>query len=468
MIRNPHFYWFIPLLIAGIVIVAVILLNIQITSFEESYFAELKAEIRQSSALTVEVFTLLLEDNDSRKLEQFFRNREGNPMIVRINAPGGKTVFETPNAPLFLREHLMRPRVRDLMRGPARDEVTIAYSKHYQAWIAYHSLAFTVEGKEYILDTAELCNSVSRIIRLSEFAMIALSSLGLLMVTGLVLYFFRLVYSPLNRLQTSTREITSGNLDYPVFVPKHGIVRDISLCVKDMAENLKGQINELRKLERSRGEFITAISHAMKTPLTGILSAVEGIEQGALDNPEFKAECVKALKVQSQRLAGLLHDFLNLTALELQAAKPERDFIPVSLGDILKETAEGYGNIEFHIDCHDIPEIQGDPLLLRQMLSNLIENAVEHGGTTRIDLSAACRNGQIQLLVRDYGSGIAPEHLDRIFDRFYRASTKRTSAVPGNGLGLAIVKHIVALHDGEVTVSSEQGKGTIFRISLPV
>lgn len=470
MFRKTDFYLFIPLLIAAVVTVAVILLNVQITSFRDSYFADLKTEIRRSNLLAIDALTPLLVGNDFRKLDSLLGKNSANPMIVQIKAPGGKTLFETPDAPLCLREHMKRPRTRAILRGAATGEVAIEYNPYYRAWMAYHSLRFQADGKEYILTMAELCNSVSRIIRLSEFAMIGLSFFGLLIVAGLLVYFFRQIRSPLLRLQASTREIASGNLDCPVFVPGRGAVREIALCVRDMANHLKSRIAELKKLESCRGEFITAISHAMKTPVTAILSAVEGIEQGALDDPEYREECIRALKIQSQRLTVLLHDFLSLTALELQELKPDREFLPLSAGELLNNAAASFRcvhpevivSVRYDTDC----EISGDLNLLLQALANLLNNAVLHGGAERIELTFGLRDGQVELSVRDDGCGIDPRYLDRIFDRFFRTPSKRKQAVPGNGLGLAIVKHIVRLHRGTISAESSE-TGTVFRIRLP-
>ena len=127
MFRKTDFYLFIPLLIAAVVTVAVILLNVQVTSFRDSYFADLKTEIRRSNLLAIDALTPLLVGNDFRKLDSLLGKNSANPMIVQIKAPGGKTFFETPDAPLCLREHMKRPRTRAILRGAATGEVAIEY-----------------------------------------------------------------------------------------------------------------------------------------------------------------------------------------------------------------------------------------------------------------------------------------------------------------------------------------------------
>ena len=471
MFQKTLFFWVVPLLILITVSAAVILMMLQIDSFRESYFTELKLEIRKSNRLTAEVCKTLLAENEQGKLAQFFEKNAGNPMILQIKVHHGPIIFESQNSSRRLQAMLENPQIRTLFQDPIREDVKIVYDNRFATWVAYHAIRFEAGEREYVLIMAELYNSVSRLIKLSEFSMIALIFLGFIIITGLTIYFFAQIRSPLNQLRISTGKIAEGDLDYPVYVPKSGVVREIALCVQNMATHLKGQILELRKLENCRGEFVTAISHAMKTPVTGILSAVEGIEHGALDDPEFRNECTRALTLQSQRLAGLLHDFLSLTALELQEIRPDRDFIPIQPGEFLQKTLDSFRNtnpdVKIELTVDEECTINADPNMLGQAFGNLLNNAVAHGGTDRITVSMTHEDKKVLIHLQDYGCGIDAQHLDKIFNRFYRAGGKKKHAVQGNGLGLAIVKHIIQFHGGTISVTSESGKGTTFHITLP-
>ena len=231
-------------------------------------------------------------------------------------------------------------------------------------------------------------------------------------------------------------------------------------------------LTDLSKLEASHREFIAAISHEMKTPLTGIVGAVDAIGNGALDNEEYKKRCIDTLTTQSERLHTLLLNFLTLTSLENVSHKTESDFLPVQplavlrgAMEVCRPAAEAAG-IELTIIFCDSDELLGDSQLLLQALNNLITNAIIHSGTKRIELSARRTGTRIDFCVRDYGCGIPEEHRERIFKRFYRVpSTGKKQS--GSGIGLAIVKHIALHHHGTVSVVSADRAGSEFHLILP-
>ncbi len=232
-------------------------------------------------------------------------------------------------------------------------------------------------------------------------------------------------------------------------------------------------LTDLSKLEASQREFIAAISHEMKTPLTGIVGAVDAIGNGALDNEEYKKRCIDTLTTQSERLHTLLLNFLTLTSLENVGHKTENDFLPVQplavlrgAMEVCRPAAEAAG-IELAITSCDPEEVQGDSQLLLQALNNLITNAIIHSGTRRIELSAHRVENRIDFCVKDFGCGIPEEHRERIFKRFYRVpSTGKKQS--GSGIGLAIVKHIAFHHHGTVRVCSGEGGGSEFHLFLPL
>ena len=232
-------------------------------------------------------------------------------------------------------------------------------------------------------------------------------------------------------------------------------------------------LSEIRKLEAYRTEFIAAISHEMKTPLTGIIGAIDAINNGALEHQEYKERCIQTLTLQSERLHTLLQNFLTLNSLENMRRGPEKDFLPVqpqaiirSALEVCRPAAEAAGIELVAGECCNL-EFPGDSLLLQQALNNLIINAVLHSGTNRIEISVTITpDRHLDFCVRDYGCGIASEHLDRIFKRFYRIPSRHTRQ-SGNGIGLAIVKHIARYHGGSVAVTSRPGEGSSFHLLIP-
>ena len=230
-------------------------------------------------------------------------------------------------------------------------------------------------------------------------------------------------------------------------------------------------ITRTERLEHVRQEFLSNVSHELRTPLTSILAFVETLENGAIEDPESSQRFLSIIRKNASRMQGLIDDILELTAIEggnvtLRAAPVELHDVVQDVCDSLNAKAAAQGVVlENKVD----PEVMvyADARRLEQMLTNLIDNAIkfsrEHG-TVVISHEPGERD---RILVRDNGDGIPAQHLERLFERFYRVDRARSREMGGTGLGLAIVKHLALLHGGEVTVTSELGKGSTFTIHLP-
>lgn len=231
---------------------------------------------------------------------------------------------------------------------------------------------------------------------------------------------------------------------------------------------------ELRKLETFRRDFITNVSHEIKTPVTGILGAVEILAQGAdtLDEQD-RADLQKVLTDQSVRLNALVEDVLALARLEKAEAGKLTDFTTCSIPDIV-QTAVNLSRpqavrsgIDLKLATNEPLLRPCDPRLIESAVTNLIQNALRHSGSKTVEvLVASTPEGHALIRVTDYGIGIPKECLPRIFERFYRVDKDRSRAVGGTGLGLAIVKHIAQLHGGEVTAKSVAGHGAAFELII--
>ena len=230
-------------------------------------------------------------------------------------------------------------------------------------------------------------------------------------------------------------------------------------------------ITRTERLEHVRQEFLSNVSHELRTPLTSIIAFVETLETGAMEDTESCQRFLSIIRKNASRMQGLIDDILELTAIE--GGNVQLRAAPVDLYELVQDVCASLAAkaaaqsvaLENKVD----PEVMvhADQRRLEQMLTNLIDNAIkfsrEHG-TVVISHEAGQRD---QILVRDNGDGIPAQHLERLFERFYRVDRARSRDMGGTGLGLAIVKHIALLHGGEVTVTSELGKGTTFTIHLP-
>jgi len=231
---------------------------------------------------------------------------------------------------------------------------------------------------------------------------------------------------------------------------------------------------ELTRVADMRRDFVANVSHELKTPLAAIRGYAETLRDGALHEEETALRFTERLLWQCRRLQALLDDLLTLSRLESVAqAAVERE--PVDLAALAQRAVEVLAaaarekRIRLQVREEPLPRIPGDADGLERLLVNLLDNAIKYnrpGGEVTLRLAPA--GGQAVIEVSDTGIGIPPEALGRIFERFYRVDKGRAREEGGTGLGLAIVKHLAQSHGGRVEVESRMGRGTTFRVFLPL
>ena len=239
---------------------------------------------------------------------------------------------------------------------------------------------------------------------------------------------------------------------------------------RDLQDQL---LAEMRKLEQFRSDFVSNVTHEIKTPVTGILGAVEILadETGALDEKD-RQELQKVLRDQSVRLNALVEDILSLARLEQAEAEQHAAFVPHDVADIVQTAVNlarpAADQAEVEVAFTRQPVVRPcDPRLIESAVSNLLQNALRYSGSDRIEVRVAgTPDGKAVLTVADHGIGIPEACQKRIFERFYRVDKDRSRALGGTGLGLAIVKHIAQLHGGEVAVASRPGAGAAFTLTF--
>ena len=229
------------------------------------------------------------------------------------------------------------------------------------------------------------------------------------------------------------------------------------------------RIRELGRLEKFRRDFIADVSHEIKTPLTGILGAVDLMGEKNL-SPETLSKLVGMVKGSSLRLHALVQGILSLARLEREG--DVLNLAETDLGELVRETVESLKpqadlkgiRLACEVSASRIRRI--DAQLLAQALTNLIVNAIRHSGSKEVVVSLEDAGGRVQVAVEDHGVGIPAEHRARIFERFYRSDASRTAETGGAGLGLAIVRQIARLHGGDVTFEPVEPTGARFVIAL--
>ena len=226
------------------------------------------------------------------------------------------------------------------------------------------------------------------------------------------------------------------------------------------------RIRELAKLEKFRREFIADVSHEIKTPLSGILGAVDLLGEAKGEGEvEQRNVLVSLIKKESKRLNGLVQSIMDLARLEREG--DALNLVEADLGELVREQAEKF-KVEFRGGDVSSPRllVRCDPQLIEQAVSNLIGNAVRHSGSEEIRVTVERDGKGARIVVEDHGIGIPPEHAARIFERFHRVDPARSAETGGAGLGLAIVRRIARLHGGDVVFSPVNPRGSRFTLSL--
>lgn len=228
------------------------------------------------------------------------------------------------------------------------------------------------------------------------------------------------------------------------------------------------------ELGRMKSDFVSTVSHEFKSPLTSIRQLAEMLQAGRVASEEHRQRYYNVLLEQSERLSLLIDNILDFAKME--EGKKEFDFEATDMCALLEALVstiqqqvshEGF-TLQTEIDTN-MPSIQADRSAITQAITNLVDNAIKYSGEARkIYVRGFTEDEYLIIAVQDFGIGIKPEEVDRVFDRFYRGGDELTRAVKGSGLGLTLVKQIVESHHGSINVKSEPDKGSTFSIKLPI
>lgn len=231
-------------------------------------------------------------------------------------------------------------------------------------------------------------------------------------------------------------------------------------------------VTRVEAAEQSRRDFIANVSHELRTPLTSIQGYVETLVDAPNPDPVMTKDFLQVILKNATRMNRLTEDLLALATIESPDYKLATQ--PAMASEMVRDAIDALGGLVVDsgvsLQYAGAPDakVRVDPDAMNQVFGNLIENAVKYGRAgKRIRVGARALENEIEFFVQDFGPGIASEHLDRIFERFYRVDKARSREAGGTGLGLAIVKHIVQAHGGKVRAQSELGSGTTFLFTLP-
>jgi two-component system OmpR family sensor kinase len=299
-----------------------------------------------------------------------------------------------------------------------------------------------------------------------------LISIGVVAATALLaLLIIRLGLRPLDKMGAVAKEIAAGDLSRRVepATPKSEIGR-LGMALNGMLSQIESAFAERTASNRRLRRFVADASHELRTPLTSIRGYSEMLRRGAAESPADSELARRRIEEESIRMTGLVDDMLVLARLD-QGRPLEQE--PIDLQAIATDAVADARAVapqrEIKLTSSGSVIVNGDDTRLRQVLGNLVRNAIVHTPPqTPIDVTLSTEDSVARLSVTDHGPGLDPEEVDRIFEPFYRADPSRSRDSGGAGLGLSIVSAVVTAHGGHVMVRETDGGGATFEVELPL
>lgn len=295
---------------------------------------------------------------------------------------------------------------------------------------------------------------------------------GMLLALGIGWTLARRVTVPIREMVQVAEALRIGRYEQKVRTLTHDELGRLGDTLNRLGAELTHKISELHRLENVRRDFVANVSHEIKTPLTSIKGYVETLLAGAINDSDNRVRFLEKIDRNAARLSSLVQDLLSLARIEAgeESLKP----VPVEWNPLVNSVLSRYEDaiqqkhLRIRVNAPTQPlVVLGDKEAIIQVLDNLLTNAIKYtpeGGRITVSLSMKAAWGRLD--VEDTGIGIPAEHLDRIFERFYRVDKARSRDLGGTGLGLSIVKHLVSAMGGEVGVESIVGVGSKFSIKL--
>jgi two-component system, OmpR family, phosphate regulon sensor histidine kinase PhoR len=449
---------------------------------ERYYFDRLLGNLHTET----KVLSAILHEGSGGAMQRGEKQKEMNAIalasLMRITLidSSGAVLYDSsvPDSLLHtLENHGQRPEIVEARKaGTGSNERTSRTISHDLLYLARQ--IDLVEGPpavypslQFIRVSVELTD-VNKIMYEIRFKIVLAAIVVLILVIIASQVIAQRLSNPIVEIGDMVKEIKAGNLDQKLPVRSQDEIGRLAALINEMTDRLKSDIEQMKKLERVRTEFLGNVSHELRTPIFSLKGFLETLIDGAIDDKSVNRAFVEKAYNHANRLDGLLTDLIEISRIETGEMKMSFRYFDVS--SWLKQLAGDFADIAAKKKqkvVADVPDreilVLGDKDRLKQAVGNIVDNAIKYsseGATTVVRLDE--KEGNVCLSVVDMGPGIEPEHLPRIFERFYRVDKARSREVGGTGLGLAIVKHIIEAHGSKIVVTSEVGKGTSFSFEL--
>lgn len=398
-----------------------------------------------------------------------------------LRAPGQDIplVFDDRASRDFLEERYVSPELRAIVVSAPVDTVSWqsvavanATATGSDPGLTTGSLLDTFSGGRYQLYLVYDLADVQQTLDFVQSTLL-LGGIALVVLIGGVAYLIvRLVVGPVKVAADVSEKLADGDLEERLPVRGEDELATLARSFNRMADSLQRQIRQLADLSRVQQRFVSDVSHELRTPLTTIRLAGDVLYDQRADFSPTTARTAELLHTQVERFESMLADLLEMSRYDAGAVELETD--PTNLVRLVEESiaaveplaAEKGSEIRL-VAPGGYFEADVDARRIRRILQNLLGNAIDHGEARPIVVYVDSDERASAIAVRDFGVGMSPQDVSRVFDRFWRADPSRQRTTGGTGLGLAISLEDAAVHGGELAVWSEPGEGSCFRLTLP-
>jgi len=457
-----------------LILIVVFVLNFFVSLRLHKHFEQkITAELKSNAVLVGDILrTDLIEGNFEDIRRKTGQLADKLDLRITVIEKGGKILGDSGQQPSLMESHSDRFEVNEALKKgfgqSTRFSDTLGINMKY--------VAVRVDEGQRVLGIIRFALPLSRVqpeIRII-YRVVLFGTIAAVIIAMIVAYFVsRSITLPIRQMKETARQIARGDFGRRVRIKSKGELGELAESLNTMADELQQKMENLRRMDRMRTDFVANVSHELKTPLTLIKGYIETLEDRAMDDKKTATKFISIIKEHTDRLGHIIDDLLSLSELELSGDSVHKT--EFDLKEIIDDVSLGFGRalsvkkqkLTVNSDGGDF-RIKADRDKIEQVFVNLIDNAIKYTKESgSIELLLIEHDCEVIVNVRDSGIGIPKEHRERIFERFYRVDKARSKELGGTGLGLSIVKHIVLAHNGKIAIESELYKGTEISITLP-
>ena len=455
-------------------LIAVFVLNFFVSLKLRDHFEQKITEKLQSNALLV---GNILKDDLRQSRHEDIQKRmrtlaEELDLRITVIDEHGRVLGDSEKEPSQMEDHSDRPEIikamDDAFGQSTRPSDTLGYNMKYVA-VRVEDGGETLGVVRFSLPLSEVQLEIQVIYRAVLFGAIV----AIVIALTIAYFVSRSITSPIRKMQETAQQIAKGDFSTKVRIRGKDELSELAKSLNTMADELQQKMENLKQMDKMKSDFVANVSHELKTPLTLIKGYIETLEDKAIDDKDKARRFISIIKEHAARLENIVDDLLSLSELELSRHSIQKT--DCNLKSLIDEVVLGFGHalaekrqvLNVNPQSSDL-RIKADRDKIEQVFVNLIDNAIKYtqeAGT--IEISIRDQQNTVTVTVHDNGIGIPKEHLDRVFERFYRVDKARSRELGGTGLGLGIAKHVVLAHNGQIRIESQANKGTTLSVTLP-